>query len=1016
MNTYLQRFGAVLAAILMLGSVAQVASAQETGKIKGTVTNSETGEPLPGANVRVKGTMRGAVTGAEGVYNVLQVPVGTHDLVVSFVGFNQTTVQDVRVKSGLTAQVDVELTPEDVQMGEVTVEAEQNMVQQDITHTQDSYDREELAAAPGVTSSMDVFRAQGGAFQGGPDVPLSVGGQQVDAREGKLQNIHLRGGRGGDILYLVDGLPITHPIYGGRSVLDLDLSTIERIEVVKGAYGAEYGNSQSGVVKIWTRSGRDEYQGGFRYQTDTGLGFLGETFGRQHGSFYFSGLEPITAKLLPALGIDFLKNDFTFFLNANTNLTNTRVNNHRPRETYSVAGLFDVTGKQDNTLGASAKLTYQPNPRFRAVLNYNGSWRQWSPFGWRWVGRPFPEDATPAERSLAEHQASAQRSVGNGSFRIRHTLSDATYYNLRLGYQSTDFERNLNGLRPQDFWFMGPDTTEGRGDFDEVPYRRAIDGTSNNPVTGFRSDFAFESPWRFNKTRRYTVDFDLNSQIHPDHLIKTGFNAQFMNLDYIDIQGGGFQLSNYGRFVTGRLDSLRDEEGEFTRNPDPPPGPHKLFAQNRWVFNSHPAKGAFFLTDKFEKYSLIINAGLRLDWFRPGDHVFKDQFANEWCEATGLVEGSVITEFQGTEEITRSIQDPVCTIQNGSVEEFQNGEIEDPQFKTDWARYRYAFSPRLGVSFPIFERTQIYFSYGHFAQLPELQYFYRDPYTNRWAGNPGLEYVNTIKYEFGLTHQFARTWAFDVKTFNRDITDQVGLTRVGPPDRRSVSVWDNKAYASARGFEFKLRNRSRLRSNLSGEATYTLQWAKGYSSSAFDDYRRQENDFPDPIRPTRLGWDRRHDFVLRGTLKSPDQNPLDLFGLTFPTDWRITVLTNLSSGPPYTPGTTDPRLRQLRRNAAEGPPQFRTDVRFRKRFDVAGGKAGFFIEANNLFDQRNVTVRCGGAGTCAWFNQWTGKPFAYGDVNQPSPVLYDFYRSYRVRTPRQFQLGRRVQLGLRYDF
>jgi len=250
---------------------ASTASAQEIGKIKGTVTDSETGQTLPGANVVIKGTTQGASADGNGVYNILQVQPGEYDLVASFVGYNQTTVEDVEVKTGLTAEINIELTPRQVQTEEVTVQAEQNMIQQDITSTQETYTREEMAATPGLTSSMDVFQLQGDAVGGGAKVPLSVGGQQIETREGKLQDIHLRGGRGGEILYLVDGLPITHPLYGGRSVLDIDISDIESIEVVKGAFSAEYGNAASGVVKIWTRSGRDEYQGGVKYKTDTGM-------------------------------------------------------------------------------------------------------------------------------------------------------------------------------------------------------------------------------------------------------------------------------------------------------------------------------------------------------------------------------------------------------------------------------------------------------------------------------------------------------------------------------------------------------------------------------------------------------------------------------------------------------------------------------------------------------------------------------------------------------------------------
>lgn len=988
---------AVVLMFVLFAGAPVLALGQDTGKIKGTVTDSQTGETLPGANVRIEGTTRGASVGVSGVYNILQVPDGVHTVVASFVGYRTTTVENVRVRANLTTELDIELTPEAIQAGEVVVTAENTMVQQDVTHTQETYTRDEMESAPGINSSMDIFRFQGGAVEGGPDVPLTLGGedQQVEVREGQLKDIHLRGGRGGEILYMVDGLPITHPIYGGRSVLDLDISDIERIEVVKGAFSAEYGNAQSAVVQIWTRSGRQQYHGGVKYETDTIGEFMGESFGRQYGNMYLSGPEPISNKLLPSIGIDALKNDVTFFTSLNTNLTNTQYDNERRRERYRVLGLFDIVGKQDNSVGFNAKVTYEPQPRFRAVLSYNGSWSNWSDFQWLWVGRPFGG-------SLSDHTATATRRVDNLGFQIRHTLSNNTYYNLRLGYLGTDFVNSLEGLAPPDYWFFGPDTL-GRNNGEPIPYDTAIRGPVRDRVTGFFDDFGFENPWRQNDTRRITLRGDLKSQIHPDHLLSAGGDVQLLDLDYVDIQGGGTRLSDYGLWVTGRRDSLI-QDGEVLTDIPPPPGPFKMFGQNRWVFHANPMEGSFFVTDKFEKYSLIINAGMRLDWFAPGGSVFEKSFVDQWCSATGLIKGATIEVVEGNDRQQRPVEDYLCTLTGGT--------LDDPEgFDVNWKRLRYTLSPRLGVSFPIFERTQIFFSYGHFSQLPEMQYFYRDPFSGAFAGNPDLDYVQTIQYEFGFTHQFADNWAADVKTYNKNISEQVGLTVVRPPRRPAVSLWDNKSYARARGFEFKLRNRNRYRAHTSGELTYAVQWAKGYASSAFDDYRRSLDGFPNPIRERRLGWDVRHNFVLRATLKSPDVNPIRLFGVELPSDWELTVLTHASSGQPYTPGTIDLVEQQLLFNALDGPPTYRTDLKFRKRFDLAGGKIGVFAEVFNLFNQRNVTV----SNNYFWFNPWTGEPVSYGDISQPDPVMYSFYDAYRLMSPQQYTLGRRIQFGIQYD-
>lgn len=56
--------------------------------VSGTVTDADTGEPLPGANVIVEGTAMGAATDENGRYAIGDVPSGTHTLTVSFVGYD----------------------------------------------------------------------------------------------------------------------------------------------------------------------------------------------------------------------------------------------------------------------------------------------------------------------------------------------------------------------------------------------------------------------------------------------------------------------------------------------------------------------------------------------------------------------------------------------------------------------------------------------------------------------------------------------------------------------------------------------------------------------------------------------------------------------------------------------------------------------------------------------------------------------------------------------------------------
>ncbi len=68
--------------------------AGQFGKITGRVTDAETGQPLPGVDVTVEGTMMGASTNVDGYYTILNVPPGTYTIKCSMIGYAKTTVTE----------------------------------------------------------------------------------------------------------------------------------------------------------------------------------------------------------------------------------------------------------------------------------------------------------------------------------------------------------------------------------------------------------------------------------------------------------------------------------------------------------------------------------------------------------------------------------------------------------------------------------------------------------------------------------------------------------------------------------------------------------------------------------------------------------------------------------------------------------------------------------------------------------------------------------------------------------
>jgi outer membrane receptor protein involved in Fe transport len=316
------------------------------------------------------------------------------------------------------------------------------------------------------------------------------------------------------------------------------------------------------------------------------------------------------------------------------------------------------------------------------------------------------------------------------------------------------------------------------------------------------------------------------------------------------------------------------------------------------------------------------------------------------------------------------------------------------------------------VSFPISERTVVFFSYGHFNQIPELQYYYRDPYSGAVVGNPGLDMEQTILYEFGVTHELLDNLVIDVKSYAKDISKQVGSTTVYGTQGLPVDLYDNKSYGRARGLEFELTKA--YSDYFTAKATYTLQWATGYSSSAFDDYIRSQSNLPYPIRERPLDWDVRNQLIFQGTLTTPPDIHPSIFGFELPDDWNLTVLFRYSTGNPYTPGdaSLNPIDEQRREMTATGPATSSTDLKFEKGFTFAGVRVAFTIDVFNLFNENNVQTVSGDYG----FNTWTGKPYRYGDIERPQPNFYDYYTIQSHMNPYVFSNPRWTKLGLRIDF
>jgi TonB-linked SusC/RagA family outer membrane protein len=240
-------------------AVFAVPASAQTGEISGRVVDGGTNEPLEGVQVVLVGSNIQARSRSDGLYNLVNVPVGTHNVRAAVIGYSTVTAQ-VNVGAGLTTTVDFALNQAVISLDAVVVTGQAGAVS-----------RREIGNTISTVSSTDFENMPtptvGDVLQG-----TASGTTVMDAsgQVGVGKRIRLRGinsvSQGNAPLIYVDGVRITEQPYqddpetGNQApspLNDINPEDIERVEVIKGAAATTlYGTQASaGVIQIFTKRG-----------------------------------------------------------------------------------------------------------------------------------------------------------------------------------------------------------------------------------------------------------------------------------------------------------------------------------------------------------------------------------------------------------------------------------------------------------------------------------------------------------------------------------------------------------------------------------------------------------------------------------------------------------------------------------------------------------------------------------------------------------------------------------------
>jgi len=327
--------------------------------------------------------------------------------------------------------------------------------------------------------------------------------------------------------------------------------------------------------------------------------------------------------------------------------------------------------------------------------------------------------------------------------------------------------------------------------------------------------------------------------------------------------------------------------------------------------------------------------------------------------------------------------------------------------------YRDRFAPRIAFSYPISDKAKVFFNYGHFYQLPQLNQMYaRSTFSSSVTGtigNVNLDFTKKIKYEFGVQYLLSQEYLLSIQGFYTD-----GFGDVSESEERGVSgaeaqnFFENSAYSRARGLELELEKK--YGNYISGSVTYDFSYAFGKTSVEALDYfenfyARTGGGFR--IQEFPLDWDQRHTVTLIVDIRVPANDHPNLFGLRLPDKWGLNIFWQFGSGYPYTPDAEHPGVAQQlvgnidpEPNSRRFPAHNNVDIRFNKDFAIGPMDYTFEVWVNNLLDDRQITN----------VNSNTGRPES--GVNFSKVI----YASDGQPDPRVWGAGRQIRLGLGVNF
>lgn len=919
------RFYKILLMILFASSFAF----SQSGRISGKVTDKQTGEPLIGANIIIVGTSLGAASDVNGEYLISNVNAGDYSVKASYIGYQDVTVSNLKVTSGLTTRLDFELQPTGFSTAEVVIVSQRPLIEKTSTN------------AVRVIGSEDMDR-----------LGLRTLNQVIQIQPGVVRQnglTFIRGSRPDETGYTVEGADVKNILNrNGGSLVTVTTDALQEVLVQAGGYTAEFGNANAGIVSSEFKTGTNQYKFSLRAETDNfgnypGDKFLG-TYSYGYSDYVVTVGGPVFTDKLKFFisGENYFDRDSRKFFDANpvafsdgALLDTTKIYDYgtfggsKSDYQYLKWGAANILGNSNNRYTTNGTLLFDNNP---LILRLAGAFTWSRGRGTDGIFNIFNSDrlTTTDVSSLLLNLKGTYLLGANsfvdasfGFFDYRAKSYDPYFKDNFLAY-SDSLAAAQYGWKYTNY-YTGPATY----DFYGFPFNRPgtnLSGFSkshNNYInamaayTGQVEKHALKIGASF---QRWTVRQWTNNA--PSNFLSTVRNNPDQARDSLSTLIGTTlfaNFNNYGFDVFGN--ETTDNDGVFAPK-------HPLFVSG-------------YVTDRYEVSDLIINAGLRYDY------IDMDSWA--WTDPLN----------PGIDRVNHTIPDT----------SYRKGDTFD------------YLSPRLGFAFPVTDRTVFHLQFGKFVQAPSLDVAYRGVYiaaqqiqganlfTNPIAYNPSP--IRTTQYEVGLSHQFTDFAALDVTLFYKDIKGQLQYTVINTAPgaiRSKYNVFSNQDFATTKGLElsFKMRRVERVSAGIN----YTFSSAEGTNSLSNSGVGSTEvnGNVPTVLIPLDYNQTHRGSIFLDYRFDKGDGGPiLEQLG--------VNLLFTFNSGHPFTYsvwsglgqssawtggltpiGTGDTRGRRPYGpiNSSTTPWVYNFDLRVDKTVNIYKFDFNFYVQVYNLLNTKNA--------------------------------------------------------------